>query len=123
MFPDSRLLRLAQKSRFWLILTISLGTLSGLLVLGQARTVSLIISRVFLEGFSLAGVKTLLVYTLVFFSLRAALAWLSSLSAKTIAVQVKSRVRTLILEKITRLGPSYLEGERGGELTSTIIEE
>ncbi len=36
MFPNSRLLQLAQKSRFWLILTISLGFISGLLVLGQA---------------------------------------------------------------------------------------
>jgi ATP-binding cassette subfamily C protein CydCD len=122
MFPDSRLLRLAQNSRGWLILTIILGFTAGLLTLAQAQAVSLIISQVFLEGKNLPDVSQLLIYTLVFFSLRALLAWISSQSAKTIAVQVKSRVRSLLLEKLQLLGPSYLEGEKSGELYRTAVE-
>jgi len=122
MFPNSKLLQLAQKSRAWLILTISLGFISGLLVLWQASTISRIVSRVFLDGYGLADVSSLLIITLVLFSLRAILTWLSNLSAKTIAVQVKSRVRVLLLNKLKELGPAYLQGEQSGELTRTIIE-
>jgi len=122
MFPNSKLLRLAQKSRTWLILTISLGFISGLLVLWQAGTISRIVSRVFLDGYGLADVSNLLIITLVLFSLRAILTWLSSISAKTIAVQVKSRVRVLLLNKLKELGPAYLQGEQTGELNRTIIE-
>ncbi len=60
--------------------------------------------------------------TLTFFTVRAILAWLSSLSAKTIAIQVKSRVRGLLLDKLKALGPAYLQGEKTGELSRTIIE-
>ena len=122
MFPNPRLLQLAQKSRLWLILTISLGFISGLLVLGQARTVSQIISRVFLDGSDLEGVSNLLLVTLILFSVRAVLTWLSSLSAKTIAVEVKSRVRNLLLNKLADLGPAFLQGEQTGELNQTVVD-
>ena len=122
MFPNSKLLQLAQKSRAWLILTISLGFISGLMVLGQAAAISRIISSVFLEGLELNDLSNLLVMTLILFTMRAILTWLGSLSAKTIAVQVKSRVRKLLLEKLKELGPAYLQGEQTGELNRTIIE-
>jgi len=122
MFPNPRLLKLAQKSRFWLILTICLGFISGLLVLGQARTISQIVSQVFLDGSGLNEVSNLLLLTLGFFTLRGALAWLSSLSGKTISVQVKSWVRDLLIQKLRELGPAYLKGEQSGELNRTLVE-
>ena len=122
MFPNRRLLNLANKSRPWLITTISLGLFSGLLVLFQARTVSQIVSRVFLESHGLSQVSGLLQLTLVLITLRAILAWGSSISAKTIAVQVKSRVRALLLDKLEELGPAYLQGEQSGEISNTLIE-
>ncbi|MCJ7714982.1 MAG: thiol reductant ABC exporter subunit CydD, partial [Anaerolineales bacterium] len=122
MLPNSRLLRFAQKSRLWLALTIFLGFLSGLFTVGQAKSISQIISQVFLEGDGLTEVKSLLLVTLEFFTLRALLAWLSSLSAKTIAVQVKSRVRKLLLKHLESLGPSFTQRERSGEISATIVE-
>lgn len=122
MFPNSRLLNLARKSRPWLILTISLGFFSGLLVLFQARAVSQIVSRVFLDSQDLFNVMGLLQLTLVLFTTRAILAWGSSISAKTIAVQVKSRVRKLLIDKLEELGPAYLQGEQSGEISNTVVE-
>ncbi len=122
MLPNSRLLRLAQKSRLWLALTISLGFFSGLLTIGQAQFISRIVSRVFLDKEGLTEVWGLMQLTLVFFTLRALLSWLSSVSAKTIAVQVKSRVRTLLLNHLEKLGPAFTRKEQGGEISTTIVE-
>ena len=122
MFPNSRLINLARKSLPWLILTISLGFFSGLLTIIQARSVSQIISRVFLDSQGLTNVMGLLQLTLAMFTLRAILAWGSSISAKTIAVQVKSRVRKMLLDKLEELGPAYLQGEQSGEISTTVVE-
>jgi ATP-binding cassette subfamily C protein CydCD len=122
MFPNSRLLQLARKSLPWLILTISIGFLSGVLTILQARSVSQIVNQVFLESQDLPGVKGLLQLTLALFTARAILAWGSSLSAKTIAIQVKSRVRKVLLDKLEELGPAYLQGEQSGEISNTVIE-
>ncbi len=122
MFPNSRLLKLARKSLPWLTLTISLGFFSGLLTIIQARSVSQIISRVFLDSQTLTNVTGLLQLTLIMFTLRAILAWGSSISAKTIAVQVKSRVRKMLLDKLEELGPAYLQGEQSGEISNTVVE-
>jgi len=122
MFPNSRLLKLVQKSRPWLILTISLGFISGLLTIFQARYVSQIVSRVFLDSQGLADVMELLQLTLALFTMRAILAWGSSISAKTIAVQIKGRVRKMLLDKLEELGPAYLQGEQSGEISNTVVE-
>ena len=122
MFSNSRLLRLAQKSRLWLALTISLGFFSGLLIIGQARFISRIVSKVFLDQEGLTEVWGLMQLTLVFFTLRALLSWLSSVSAKTIAVQVKDRVRILLINHIEKLGPAFTQKEQGGEISATVVE-
>ncbi|NOQ39931.1 MAG: thiol reductant ABC exporter subunit CydD, partial [Anaerolineales bacterium] len=122
MFPNSRLLHLAQKSRLWLALTISLGFFSGLLIIGQARFISRIVSKVFLDQEGLTEVWGLMQLTLVFFTLRALLSWLSSVSAKTIAVQVKSRVRIMLINHLEKLGPAFTQKERGGEISATVVE-
>jgi len=122
MFPNSRLLQLAQKSRPWVISTIVLGLLSGLLTILQARFISRLVSRVFLEGVGLPQTSRLLGGILLAFSLRSILAWASSLSGKTIAVQVKNRVQQLLVEKLQSLGPAYLRGEQSGELSSTVVD-
>ncbi len=122
MFPNSRLLKLARKSRPWLILTISLGFFSGLLTIFQARSVSQIVSRVFLDSDGLADLMGLLQLTLALFTMRAILAWGSSISAKTIAIQIKGRVRKMLLDKLEELGPAYLQAEQSGEISNTVVE-
>ena len=122
MFPNSRLLKLARKSRPWLILTISLGFFSGLLTIFQARSISQIVNRVYLDSDGLADVMGLLQLTLALFAMRAILAWGSSISAKTIAVQIKGRVRKMLLGKLEELGPAYLQGEQRGEFSNTFLE-
>ena len=122
MMPNPRLLKLAQNSRPWLILTIGLGFISGILTITQARYISRLVSHVFLDGAGLDAVWGFLGWILAAFSLRAFLAWASSLSGKTIAVQTKNLVQKALLDKLQDLGPACLTGERTGELSSTLTE-
>ena len=99
MMPNPRLLKLAQKSRPWLLTTIGLGFFSGILSLVQARFISQLVSAVYLDGAALGDVTRALYWILLAFSIRSLLAWGSSLSGKTIAIQTKSRVQQMLLDK------------------------
>ncbi len=54
--------------------------------------------------------------------LRGVAVWGGEVASASLAVKVKQDLRDLTLKKLFRLGPSYLEGEASGELTSTITQ-
>ncbi|MEA3351903.1 MAG: thiol reductant ABC exporter subunit CydD [Chloroflexota bacterium] len=120
MYP--RLLQLARDKRLHLILTILSEFAVGLLIIGQARLISTIINQVFLDGQTLSQVMHLLRWMLAVIALRGGLAWLSEVSAKTIAVGVKNNLRARLLAHIESLGPAYTKGERTGELATAAVE-
>ncbi len=119
---NKRLLDFARGSRFWLVLTLSAGFLAGILTIGQASLVSQIINRVFLKAETFSQVQKHLVWTLVLILFRFVLDWVRQGSGEVIAIQVKEKVRALLLEHVERLGPSYTIKERAGELSTTLVE-
>ncbi|MBN2548911.1 MAG: thiol reductant ABC exporter subunit CydD [Anaerolineales bacterium] len=123
---DRRLLQKAfelAENRWFLLLTIGLGLVSGVLVVLQAGLLSRVIAQVFLGGAltlqSVAGLLGLLMAVMVG---RALLAWGSEISANAIAARVKTALRSQLFERILALGPSYARGERTGELTNLAVE-
>ncbi len=119
---DPRLLREAAAVRLALALTVLLGTLGGVAIVAQAWLLSRAIDRVFIGGQSLAGVETLLLLFLVLAGLRAVLAWSSELTAHHVADQVKADLRHRLAAHLLALGPAYVQGERSGELTATLVD-
>ena len=119
---DKRLLAEARAVRVFLILTIGLGGLSGLLIIAQARVLSAIIAQVFLNGATLEAVSGALLALLVIIVARAGLSYASEVSAFQVAVRVKTDLRQRVFEKLLQLGPTYLRGERTGELTNTAVD-
>ena len=117
-----RLLNLARGSRPALVVTILAGFLAGLLTIGQALFVSRVVDRVFLGGQGLAGVLGLLRAILGIIFLRAALAWVSEISANAVAVRVTADLRMRLFEKILQLGPAYTRTERTGELVNAAFD-
>jgi thiol reductant ABC exporter CydD subunit len=119
---DKRLLRLATGARFHLVLTIAAGLLAGVVLVGQARYLSLIVNRVFLGGNSLGQVRPFL-FTLLWLSLvRAGLAWTGEVAANRVAGRIKADLRQRLLSHLLNLGPAYAHAERSGELTNTLVE-
>jgi len=119
---DKRLIAEAKAVRVFLILTIGLGDLGGLFVVAQARTLSTIIDRVFLKSATLADVTPALLVLLIIIVIRALLAWGGEVSAFQVAARVKTALRQRLFDKLMQLGPTYVRGERTGELTNTVID-
>jgi thiol reductant ABC exporter CydD subunit len=119
---DKHLLRQAMGTRFHLALTIAAGLLAGVVLVGQARYLSLVVSGVFLGGNSLDQVRPLLL-TLLWLSLvRAGLAWSGEVAANRVAGRIKADLRQRLLSHLLSVGPAYAHAERSGELTNTLVE-
>ena len=119
---DKRLLRQAQLARLELLLTVGLGFLAGIVLVGQAYLLSLVIDRVFLGGQGLAAVMPLLLALLGLSLVRAGLVWGSEGLAQQVAGRVKSELRQRLAAHLLALGPAYTRSERSGELTNTAVE-
>jgi ATP-binding cassette subfamily C protein CydD len=119
---DKRLLRQAIGARFHLALTIVAGLLAGVVLVGQARYLSLVVSRVFLGGNSLGQVRPLLLTLLLLSLVRAGLAWTGEVAANRVAGRIKVDLRQRLFSHLVSLGPAYAHAERSGELTNTLVE-
>ncbi len=119
---DRRLLRQAGATRLALALTVGLGLLGGVIVVGQAFLLSRTVSHVFLDGAGLAGVRPLLLALLALALLRAALTWGREVAAARVAIRVKGRLRQRLAAHLLALGPAYASEERSGELATTAVE-
>jgi ATP-binding cassette subfamily C protein CydCD len=117
-----RLISLTRNSRLALTLTILTGFLAGILTIGQAWYLSLVIDGVFLGSRSLIQVLPWLRLLLFILSGRAFLAWINEVSANAIAVRIKTDLRERLFTHLLNLGPSFSRGERTGELTATVVE-
>ncbi len=102
---DPRLMRLGRSTRVHLGVTIALGALTALLVIGQAWLLSTVIARAFDGGVDVADVRGPLVALLVVVLLRACVAWYSEVSANRVSSRVKSDLRVALVEKIAADGP------------------
>ena len=119
---DRRLLRGARAARADLALTVGLGLLAGIVLVGQARVLSRVISQAFLDGRSLSDLASLLVVLVALALVRAALAWATELTAQRAAGQVKGDLQDRLSAHLLALGPIYTRGERSGELANTVVE-
>ena len=116
------LLALARSSRIALYVTILAGFLAGLLIIGQAWTLSQSVDAVFMGGQTLSGISATLQRLLYFIVGRALMVWLGEISAGALARRVKTSLRERLYRHLIDLGPGYVRGERTGELINTMVE-
>jgi ATP-binding cassette subfamily C protein CydD len=119
---DERLLHQARSVRLHLALTVGLGLLGGVLMVWQARYLSRVVNRVFLEGQSLSDVQALMLALLILALARAGVIWGGEVAANRVAGQVKADLRERLFAHLMALGPVYARGERSGELVNTAVE-
>jgi ATP-binding cassette subfamily C protein CydD len=119
---DRRLLRDARAARADLALTVGLGLLAGIVLVGQARVLSRVIGRAFLGGRSLPDLAPLLAVLVALALARAALAWAGEVAAQRAAGRVKGDLQDRLSAHLLALGPIYARGERTGELVNTVVE-
>ncbi|WP_051885966.1 thiol reductant ABC exporter subunit CydD [Streptomyces hygroscopicus] len=115
---DPRLLRYARATRFFLAASVALGLVGAGLVIAQAMLIAEIVVGPFQRGDG-AGALTLPLGLLALVALgRAVVSWLTELAAHRASAAVKSELRLRLLERAVRLGPSWLDSQRTGALTT-----
>jgi thiol reductant ABC exporter CydD subunit len=113
---DQRLLSYARSTRTFIVVSVSLGVLSAILVVTQAWLLADIVSRAFLGGGSLASLKTPLALLFAVVLARACVAWGAELAAGRSSARAKSQLRGALLEHIPALGLDSSREQRTGEL-------
>ena len=109
------------RSHRGLALSVSLGTLAGLLVVVQAWLLSAAIAAAFLGHADLPAVGPYLLGIAGAAALRAAAAWGQEVLAQRFSGGVRLAVRDRLLRRLLALGPRFASGERTGELANTLV--
>jgi len=117
-----KLFQQVKNSRLLMAFSVVFGCLGGVILIAEAYTLANIVDDVFMKGFSLRDVKSLLIVLLVIIGLRSLIHMVSDYSAAKVAQSIKSELRMRLVHKLGELGPNYTKSEQGGELASTIYE-
>jgi thiol reductant ABC exporter CydD subunit len=88
----------------------------------QAVLIGILVQRGFLDHWRLARLVPMLCALAGAFAVRAALSWLGELASHRTSASVTSALRRQLLTRAVALGPSWLAGERTGELTSVATQ-
>jgi ATP-binding cassette, subfamily C, bacterial CydD len=101
---------------------IALGSLGGLLIIAQAWCLAHIVNAVVFEQKSLDDVQIWLAGILAIILARVIVSYFTERVAFLASAAIKQNIRERLLKKIQQLGPSYLSGERSGEISTTLTD-
>lgn len=118
---DKRLLKQLKLVSTPLGVTVFLSLLTSAAIIGQAKTLSAVINRTFLQKQILGSVWSLLLLFVVMSILRAVFHWGSRNAAAQMAARVKSSLRKKLGAQLVRLGPAYTKTRQSGEINNTLI--
>jgi thiol reductant ABC exporter CydD subunit len=120
--PEARLLDGAAGARLRLGMAVVCGFVAAALVIGGAYLLAVVVSRVFLEGGTLATVALPLAAIAVLAVARAPLLVAAEALAQAASGRVRGRLRGDLTAHLLALGPGYTSHERSGELTAVIVD-
>ena len=101
---DPRLLRYARTTRIFLLSSVALGTATAALIIAQATLLAGMLTRAFLGGATLSGLRTPMLLLLAVVAGRALVAWLQEVAAHRSSAAVKSQLRGRLLAHAMALG-------------------
>ena len=117
---DPRLPRYARAARGCLLLTVVLGLAATVLVLAQAGLLAHVLATA-AGGTGVAALAPSLIALLLVLAGRAAVTYGGEAATLRAAARIKSQLRRGLTAKALRLGPSWLSGQRVGEITTLAI--
>jgi ATP-binding cassette subfamily C protein CydD len=109
-------------TRYAVWASVSLGLLSGFLLIVQAWYLAQVVDGVIIQHLGLSHVMPWMWVMLAVFPLRAILAWLSQQAAFLAAARIKKEIRNELFRRLQALGPEYLYGRRTGDLANTVVD-
>ena len=103
-------------------LTVAFGSFAGWLMMAQAWLLARVVHQLLFEAGSLAEAAQWLWWMVPLFVVRALLVHGAERTAFAAAARVKQDLRQRLHDKMQRLGPMWLSGERSGELATLLAE-
>lgn len=110
-------------ARGWILLSVSAGFASGLLLILQAALLSKIIHGAFIDGLSPTVLNPHFLILCLLIVLRAGLAWVREVSGFQAGAGIRQEVRLALIHHIGALGPVHADRPHSGALSTTIVEQ
>lgn len=107
----------------WLMITVGLGFLSGVLLVGQAALLAHILHQLIIEHTDKYELVSSFIGLVVIVGLRAACSWGREIFGYRCGEQIRLHIRQLILNRLHSLGPAYIKGKPAGTWASLILEQ
>ncbi|PSW03662.1 heme ABC transporter permease/ATP-binding protein CydD [Photobacterium lipolyticum] len=107
----------------WLMLSVGLGFLSGLLLVGQAALLANILHQLIIEHTDKYELVDQFIGLIAIVGLRAACSWGREIFGYRCGEQIRLHIRQLILNRLHSLGPAYIKGKPAGAWASLVLEQ
>lgn len=107
----------------WLLISISLGVLSSLFLLGQAALLATILHRLIIEHSDKSALLPHFAGLTALVAGRAACSWGREIAGFRCGEQIRIYIRQLILDKLRALGPAYIKGKPAGTWATLLLEQ
>lgn len=117
-----RLLSFAGSAGLFLPMAMFFGILAGGLTILQSSFLSKVIAGVFIDQLNLQDVAPFLWVILAVVLFRTVFSFLNEYLAGRLSINIKVKLRELLLAKIDRLGPAFVRSEKTGELTTAAMQ-
>ncbi|MBA4501976.1 thiol reductant ABC exporter subunit CydD [Marinobacterium marinum] len=115
--------QLARSEKVWTWVSVLAGVGIGLMLIVQAHLLATLIHGTLFDATRTDIAWPLLGGLLAALLIRALLGVLREWAGQQSSVRVRRRLRTLLLQHLTRLGPAYAGEQRSGELGSELLEQ
>lgn len=117
------LLRQVSPARNWLVASVLLGLLSGILLIIQAALLADMIHQLVMEGVDRASLVGTGIWTIVLLLIRSACNWGREICGFKAGVQVREVIRGALLDKLRRQGPVAIATQPAGSWSIILVEQ
>ncbi|ELI6450102.1 cysteine/glutathione ABC transporter permease/ATP-binding protein CydD [Photobacterium damselae] len=107
----------------WLMLSVGLGFVSGLLLIGQAALLASILHQLIIEHVDKHQLISQFIGLAVVIGLRALCSWGREICGYRCGEQIRLHIRQLIIQRLQNLGPAYIKGKPAGTWASLVLEQ
>jgi ATP-binding cassette subfamily C protein CydD len=117
------LFRRSGAARNWILIAIGLGLTSGILLIVQARLLSLTVHNAFIEKVAADRMWPLFIAMAAVILIRAVLGWAREVCGFKAGATIRQQIRVALMRHIIALGPAYTGNQSTGALASTVMEQ
>jgi len=113
----------SSRAKGWIRLSMMLGLLSGLLILAQAWLMAGLLHNLIIQHTPREDLLQSLLLMALTFVLRAGVSWLREQVGFICGRVIRQEMRKLVLDRLEKLGPAWIQGKPAGSWATIIIEQ